>query len=293
MKPDDWEAARLRVTGELRKDLLVRKEILVEISRINSSKTVAVSKCSQKPDSSLHRLLSLDPDTFESELAELLDDVETFVRRYVVFSDDQAAVVALWVAHTHALDAADTTPYLSITSAAMQSGKTRLLEVLNSLVPRSWLTGRITAAVLVRKIDAQGSTLLLDESDAAFKHQGEYAETLRSLLNTGFQRSGIASLCVGQGANLTYKDFHTFSPKAIAGIGSRSLPDTVRDRAIPITLKRKTKTETVERFRQRNAQQQSRPLVQALAAWSREAIPALRDARPAVPNSLSDRAADV
>ena len=43
----------------------------------------------------------------------LLDDVSRFLRRFVVMTEDQAAAVALWVAHTHAIAAADVTPYLT------------------------------------------------------------------------------------------------------------------------------------------------------------------------------------
>ena len=66
-------------------------------------------------------------------------------------SEAQATAAALWIAHTHAFDAADATPYLSITSVEKESGKTRTLEVLDELVARPWLTGRVTAAVLARK----------------------------------------------------------------------------------------------------------------------------------------------
>ena len=79
----------------------------------------------------------------------------------------------------------------------------------------------------------------------------EYAEALRGLLNSGFARTGTASVCVGQGAALTWKDFSTFCPKAIAGIGR--LPSTVESRSIPIALKRRTKGETVEKWRRRAA----------------------------------------
>ena len=68
-----------------------------------------------------------DP-TKPSALAALLDVVEHHVRRYVVLSADQAGAIALWIAHTHAFAAAHATPYVSITSPEMQSGKTRLLE---------------------------------------------------------------------------------------------------------------------------------------------------------------------
>jgi len=120
-----------------------------------------------------------------AEAAEILQDVRAFVRKYVVLSDDQALTVALWVVHTHVIHAAECTPYLQITSPMKGSGKTRLLEVLETLVARPWLTGRMSAAVLIRKVDAERPTLLLDESDAAFKGEQEYAEALRGILNSG------------------------------------------------------------------------------------------------------------
>ena len=75
-------------------------------------------------------------------------------------------IVALWVAHTHAIDAAECTPYLHATSATKRAGKTRLLEAVEPLVARPWFTGRTSAAALVRKIDDTSPTLLFDEADA-------------------------------------------------------------------------------------------------------------------------------
>ena len=195
------------------------------------------------------------------------------------------------VAHCHAFAAAEATPYLNVTSAVKQSGKTRLLEVLEPIVPAAWLTGRVSAAVLTRKVDGETPTLLLDESDAAFKHDSEYSEALRSILNSGYRRSGISSLCVGQGTSIGYRDFSTFCPKAIAGIGA--LPDTVTDRSIRIALKRRAPDESVERFRQRDARRVGKPLGAQLHAWKTVAVEALRDAERALPSALGDRAADV
>ena len=141
------------------------------------------------------------------DLACLLDDVARYIRRYVILSDAQARACTLWVMHCHAFAAAEATPYLNVTSAVKQCGKTRLLEVLEAIVPAPWLTGRVSAAVLTRKVDGETPTLLLDESDAAFRHRSEYGEALRSILNSGYRRSGVSSLCVAQGAGLTYRDF--------------------------------------------------------------------------------------
>ena len=109
------------------------------------------------------------------------------------------------------------------------SGKTRLLEVLELIVAKPWYTARVTAAVLVRKIDSAMPTLLLDETDAAFKGEPEYAEALRGILNSGHRRGAVASLCVGKGAVIETKDFRTFCPKALAGITGASGSGTSAD----------------------------------------------------------------
>lgn len=220
--------------------------------------------------------------------AAVLDGATSFIRRYASVSDAQLAVLALWVVHTHLISELDCTPYLAITSAEKRSGKTRLLEVLEAIVAKPWLTGRVTAAVLTRKVDAEHPTLLLDESDAAFGSEKEYAEALRGVLNTGYRHGGKTSCCVGSGAEISFKDFSTFCAKAIAGIGK--LPGTVADRSIPIRLKR-TPTGTVQRFRKRDAEQavDLRGAIEAFAASIGDAIAV---AEPKLPEELSDRQQD-
>jgi hypothetical protein len=222
--------------------------------------------------------------------AELLGELVLLVRRFVVLSAAQADAWALWVVHTHALDAAEETPYLWITSPEKRSGKTRLLEVSRLVVARPWFTGRVSAAALVRKVDKTRPTLLLDESDAAFNGEKDYAEVLRGLLNTGHRADGTASLVVGQGTAMDVRDFSTFCPKAIAGIGG--LPDTVADRAIPIRLRRRVKTEKAERFREKREWAETAPLRSRLEAWALPNIEPLRAVTPQLPDELSDRAQD-
>jgi hypothetical protein len=235
-------------------------------------------------------VFGLDQNRSETKENHVLDDIVIFLRRFVFLSEVQATVVALWVVHTHAVDAAYTTPYLNIGSAEKQCGKTRLLEVLKLLARKPWLTGRASAAVLVRKIDAQCPTLLLDESDAAFGGEREYAETLRGVLNCGHSREGVTSLCVGQGGNITFTDFRVFCPKAIAGIGS--LPDTVTDRSIPIRMRRRASKEPIERFHPRRLQNEAARIRERIVAWVTPLLPQLRDGEPEAPDALSDRQRD-
>lgn len=224
-------------------------------------------------------------------LAEILDNLTDFCRQYVVLSDDQARAIALWTAHTHALDAADCTPYLSVQSAEKQSGKTLLLEVLSLLVARPWFTGRVTSAVLVRNMDKVTPTLLLDEADATFNGDKEYSEMLRGVLNTGYRKGGTVSMCVSSGKGFDVRDFGVFGAKALAGIGK--LPDTVKDRSIPIEMHRKTKLEHAERFRYRDAKEQALLIKGPLETWAALAVPGLDNARPVLPDELDDRATDV
>ena len=226
-----------------------------------------------------------------TQLSDELNQVEMFVRRFVVLSEAQTCAVVLWVAHTHALAVAAATPYLAISSAEMESGKTRLLEVLSTLVANPWFTGRTTTAALTRKIDKAAPTLLLDESDPAFNGDKEYAEALRGVLNTGYRRGGAVTVCIGQGATLDVRDFSTFCAKAIAGIGR--LPDTVQSRAIPIVLKKRLATEPVERFREAEAREAGRRLAEALNAAVEPRLEELDGANPELPDDLSDRAQDV
>lgn len=228
------------------------------------------------------------PETTDG--ADLLIAVYRFVRRFVSLAEPQAVIIALWVAHTHCIDAAKATPYLAVTSAEKESGKTRLLEVLETIAAEPWLTGRVTAAVLVRKVDDKRPTLLLDESDAAFGGEKDYAEALRGILNTGHRRSGVASLCVGKGAQMSYRDFSTFCPKAIAGIGK--LPDTVAGRSIPIRLKRAAPGEAIERFRPADVRPEADVLRARLEQWAESIVGVLRGARPPLPEELSDRQQD-
>lgn len=220
----------------------------------------------------------------------LLNDVVALLRRYVVLNAHAAIAVALWVVHTHAMEAAETTPYLHITSPEKRSGKSRLLEVLSLLVARPWPTSRVTASVLMRKLAKGMPTLLLDESDAAFGGEREYREALRALLDAGWRRGGAATISVKKRGDWEPQDFPVFGPKAIAGIGK--LPDTVADRSIPIVLKRRAPNEKVERFRWREASEAAGPLRERLEQWPSANLETLTEARPQIPTGLDDRATD-
>jgi hypothetical protein len=101
-------------------------------------------------------------------LGAILDALVELIRDYMVVTAPQASVVALWIAHTHAVEAFETTAFLAITSPEKQWGKTRLLDVLELVVARPWRAIMPSEAVVYRKIADVQPTLMLDETDAVF-----------------------------------------------------------------------------------------------------------------------------
>src|SRR4051812_4021557 len=88
-----------------------------------------------------------------TSVATELSSTCALIRRFVALrSDAELHAIALWVLHTHAVDAAEATPYIWITSPEKRSGKTRLLEVLEALCSRPLQMASISEAALFRSV---------------------------------------------------------------------------------------------------------------------------------------------
>ena len=81
-----------------------------------------------------------EPEQLESEQfdgAELLDAVQSFLETFVAYPSPDAAIAhTLWIAHTHLMAAWESTPRIAFLSPEPGSGKTRALEITETLVPR-------------------------------------------------------------------------------------------------------------------------------------------------------------
>ncbi len=226
-----------------------------------------------------------------TELVALLDEIETYIGRFVIMGDRERTVIALWTFHTWAFEAADTTPYLDVSSPVKQCGKTRLFETLELLVRRPQFGANHTEATLFRTIDQKEPTLLLDEIDRTFGKDPKLYAGIMAVLNTGYRHGAMIPRNVGEGSNMKVKDFKTFCPKAFAGIGS--LPDTLADRSVPIRLERRAPSQIVERFRERRERQRTEGLRERLAKLAEASFDVLDQAEPGLPDDLSDRQQDV
>jgi hypothetical protein len=230
-----------------------------------------------------------------NDVAQALESVHGFIRRFIVMDDAQAIGVTLWVFHTHVLDAADYTPYLLVTSAERESGKSRLKEAVELLVLNPIPTSNVSPAALFRMAspeDGPPATFLVDELDEIFSPKSERSE-LRGLLNAGFHRGDFAIRMVGEGTKQFPQQFHVFCAKLLAGKNSAALGDTLESRCIRIELKRKNRDELVDRFRRREVEDVALYIAETLRSLGAFYVDGLALARPVLPDELSDRQQDV
>ncbi|MFI5803580.1 DUF3631 domain-containing protein [Streptomyces sp. NPDC051561] len=227
--------------------------------------------------------------------AALLNEVEAFHRRFNVFPTEAAYVaVTLWDAHAHLLDSFESTPRLAFLSPEPGSGKSRALEIVETLVPHPMAAVDASAAALFRAVsgvEGQRPTILFDEIDTIFGPKAGDNEQLRGFVNAGHRRGKPMYRCVGDGANQTVQAFPSWSAVAVAGLGS--LPDTILTRSVIIRMRRKARNEKVEPFRVRLHEAEGHKLRDRLARWAEQVQKHIAGAWPEMPDGVTDRPADV
>ncbi|MFF2352474.1 DUF3631 domain-containing protein [Kitasatospora sp. NPDC058115] len=227
--------------------------------------------------------------------AALLDEIERHHRRFNALPSEHAYVaLVLWGVHTHFMDCFETTPRLALLSPEPQSGKTRVLEIAQTIVPNPMVTNDISASALFRSIsgdDAGRPTILWDEVDTVFGPKAAGAEDLRGLINSGYRRTGGVTRSVREGDTHKVVKFPVYAALALAGIGD--LPDTIMGRSIVIRMRRRAPNEKVEPFRERIHVPEGHVLRDRLAAWADAVREKVDGAWPEMPEGVNDRPADV
>lgn len=228
----------------------------------------------------------------ESDGEKLLDDVRSFISRFCIFPDEHCLVtVALWAAHAHAIDHFHTTPRLALLSPEPASGKTRVLEVLDLLVPKPLFALNASAAAVFRTLAKDQITLLFDEVDAIWKKKGkdDGHEDLRALLNAGYRVGATIPRCVGPAHNV--ERFKVSCAVALAGLGE--LPETIMSRSLIIRMQRRRPGQQIEEFRVRRNAPEGALLRERLAAWASDIGQAAGTAWPKLPSGIVDRPAEI
>jgi hypothetical protein len=223
--------------------------------------------------------------------AELLDEVAAFVLRYCYFPDDSLAdAIALWVAHTHVYRAFTTTPRLLVKAPTIACGKTRVLEVIESLVAAGELSIGVSGPYLFRTIEARPVTLLLDEYESLWRDDSDRGLDLRAIIDAGYRKGATVGRVVIEGNTQTPRRFGVYCPVALAGVGW--VPESVASRALHVAMVRRGPGDSVEPFDRDDAWASAAPLARRLAAWAQRCQGEL-DRHPVLPEGVVDRPAEL
>lgn len=216
--------------------------------------------------------------------SELLDELESLFRRFLVLPEHGSAVLASWSLLTYVFDSFDVCPLLTIVSPVRRCGKTGVLELLSTVAYRPLVSSNVTASAIFRAIDRWHPTVIVDEFDTL-----EGNEEIRGVLNSGHTRR-LAFVIRNVGDDHEPKKFSTWGPKVLALIGRP--PDTIEDRSIMLRMRRRAKNEPIERVRLERFFVECRELREKCLRWAKETQTALRMVEPKLPAELNDRAAD-
>lgn len=216
----------------------------------------------------------------------LADEIKGVFNTYSILPEGADVAMTLWSLGTYVFNEFRIFPKLCISSPEKRCGKTTTLEVLGSLVHKNLIAANMTPATIFRSIDLWKPTLLIDEGDTFLRGNDE----LRGIINSGHTRSSASVLRTeGDSSNRRPVRYSTWSPMAIAMI--KTPPDTIKDRSILITLRRKLPHEVVSRL-PIELSRELHHIRRKCQRWAQDESVLLRHSDTEVPSISNDRAAD-
>ena len=276
MHPLDYEKARMAEAAGLG----CRAGVLDDLVKAERARKNPGTKNGGKPD------LCPQPEFWPDPVVpfRLLDEIKATIITYIICDDEVAVAATLWVAFTWFIDVVQVAPLVVITAPEPRCGKTQLLDLLGRCAKRPLVASNISPAAVFRVIERESPTLMIDEADSFLKEN----EEMRGVINSGHTRQS-AYVIRTVGDDHDPQRFSTWGAKALSGIGH--LSQTLMDRAITLELRRKLKSEKVQRLRHADPGIFER-LASMLATYAEASSAEIQQARPKLPDELNDRAQD-
>jgi len=220
--------------------------------------------------------------------AQLLNEVSDTIRQFIVLDTEQAHAAALWCALTWFIDVVEVAPLAIINAPEKSCGKTQLLTVMGRMAYRPLPASNASASALFRAVELWKPTILIDEADTFFRDNTE----LHGMVNAGYLRDGYVLRSEAVGDSFEPRMFSVFSAKALAGIAlEKHLHDATMSRGVVFNLRRKLSHESVNRLRHADRDLFA-GIAEKLARFALDYSQQVRQARPVLPDVLSDREQD-
>lgn len=221
--------------------------------------------------------------------AALLAEILATIQRHVIIDPAQAVAVTLWIAMTWFMHCINVAPLLIITAPERACGKSQLLSLALRLVFRGLSAANTSGPFLFRAIQAWQPTILIDEADTFVRESADF----KGMINAGHTRdSAYVGRAAGNDGEFVPTLYSVWAAKVLAGIAlEKHLPDATMSRGIITTLRRKLPTEAIVRLRHADADV-FKVMASKLARFALDYSAQVSNARPDIPEALSDRAQD-
>lgn len=250
----------------------------------------AMVKAARSDESEADRLPfpEVEPHPEPIDPAQLLSEVSDTIRQFIILDREQADATALWIALTWFIDVIEIAPLIVGDAPEKACGKTQWLTVTGRMSYRPLPASNASASALFRAVELWKPTILIDEADTFFRDNFE----LHGMVNAGYLRDGYVLRSEAVGDSFEPRMFSVFSAKALAGIAlEKHLPDATMSRAIVINLRRKLPHESASRLRHADRGLFA-GIAKKLARFAADYSQQVRQARPTLPDELSDRDQD-
>jgi hypothetical protein len=175
---------------------------------------------------------------------DVIKQTETFISKYATLAHDYYLLpLTLWTLATHTWPTFDCFPYLVITAYVKRAGKTRLMELLTMLASNGKAFSPDSPASMFRSLKEDNPCIFIDEAEKL----NQETHPAREFLNKGYKRGQTISRFIGG----EVVDFECYCPKAFVLIGD--VYDTLRDRCIMVTMRRRSPIESANENKFRRA----------------------------------------
>lgn len=171
------------------------------------------------------------------DLSDVYDEIYRFLKQHIVLPDETLFdILTAWVISSWKTHRVNSIGYIQILGT-IETGKTRLLELLNELCYHSIIAVAITPAAIARVIDNYEATILLDQAEKLLRLNTDSGVSLYGICLSGY-RKGMRYTTADQNDPYKVISKNVFGPKAFTS--ERTFDPALTSRCISIRMHRDT-----------------------------------------------------